>query len=81
MYEFTGVNRYLDAALLANAFVRKTIRMDGSPDEVGGVQGSYPSWGDYCTYQYVNWAAKFTLDANMLEERLLTARAPKAPSP
>ena len=81
LYELTGDSRYFEAALPANAFVRRTMHLGCSSDESGGVLGSYPMWGDYCTYQYVNWAAKFTLDANMLEEKLLARLSLQAESP
>ena len=29
----------------------------------GAVAGSYPIWGGYGAYEYLNWAAKFTADA------------------
>jgi hypothetical protein len=29
----------------------------------GGVAGSFPIWGDYGRYEYLNWAAKFLVDA------------------
>jgi hypothetical protein len=29
----------------------------------GGVPGSFPIWGGYGTYEYLNWAAKFLADA------------------
>ena len=33
----------------------------------GGVKGSFPVDGGYGTYEYLNWAAKFTIDANVKE--------------
>ena len=33
----------------------------------GGVKGSYPVDGGYGTYQFLNWAAKFCIDANWHE--------------
>lgn len=34
-----------------------------SPGIRGGVAGSYPVWGDYGRYEFLNWAAKFLVDA------------------
>jgi hypothetical protein len=34
---------------------------------VGGVPGSYPVWGAYLPHNLLNWAAKFFLDALLLE--------------
>jgi hypothetical protein len=63
----TGDQRYIHGAKLANSFVRRTIRLSGPADVVGGVKGSYPFWGDYGRYELLNWAAKFTIDSNQLE--------------
>jgi hypothetical protein len=44
------------------------VRVTG-PDEVrGAVKGSFPVDGDYGQYEYLNWAVKFTVDANLLEQ-------------
>lgn len=63
----TGEETYREAAHRANRYVRRTIRLDGPPETRGAVKGSYPISGAYCRYQYPNWAAKFTADANRLE--------------
>jgi hypothetical protein len=57
----------LSAARKGNAFVRRTVRIDGPPDIRGGVKGSFPVDGDYGRFEYLNWAAKFTVDANIKE--------------
>ncbi len=67
LYGFTGEGRYLDAGRLANSFVRRTIRVAGPPELRGGVKGSYPIDGDYKRYLYPSWAAKFSIDSNLLE--------------
>ncbi len=67
LHGITGRPEYREAAIRANAFVRRTIHLDGSPDVRGGVKGSYPVDGDYGPYQYLNWAAKFCIDANLHE--------------
>jgi rhamnogalacturonyl hydrolase YesR len=58
---------YRRTALLANSFVRRTIEMDGSRDIRGAVKGSFPVDGWYGKWQYLNWACKFTIDANRAE--------------
>ena len=63
----TGETRYRDAAFIANRYVRRSICMDGPPDVRGGVKGSFPIDGGYCRYEFPNWAAKFFIDANLLE--------------
>ena len=61
---------YCKAGLAANAYVRKTIALDGPDDMRGGVKGSFPVNGGYGTWQYLNWACKFTIDANREELKL-----------
>ncbi len=76
LHDATGELRYRDAALVANRYVRKTIRMDGNPDLRGAVQGSFPVWGEYNRFQFPNWACKFTVDANRREIELLAKTSP-----
>jgi hypothetical protein len=45
----------------------------------GGLPGSYPLWGGYVPFGLPNWAAKFFLDALMLET--LGVGEPSAPTP
>jgi hypothetical protein len=47
--------------------VCRTQKLTGSSTVVGGVKGAYPVWGDYGSYEYLNWAAKFHADALMLK--------------
>ncbi|HZS11976.1 MAG TPA: prenyltransferase/squalene oxidase repeat-containing protein [Nitrospirales bacterium] len=67
LYGETGHRPYRDAAFTANRFVRRTLRLDGPLDTRGAVKGSFPVSGDYGAYQYLNWAAKFFVDAMLLE--------------
>ena len=73
LYGETGRHEYLEAASLANGYVRRTVNVDGPPDVRGGVKGSFPIDGAYNAYQYLNWACKFMIDANLLE-RAVRAR-------
>jgi hypothetical protein len=74
LHHATGRADYRDAALRANAFVRRTISMNGAPGVRGGVKGSFPVDGLYGTWQYLNWACKFTIDANREELKLSETR-------
>jgi len=58
---------YRRTALKANSFVRRTIDVSGSPDTRGAVKGSFPVDGWYGKWQFLNWACKFTIDANRAE--------------
>ncbi|MGF1606897.1 MAG: hypothetical protein ACFB22_11215 [Rhodothalassiaceae bacterium] len=62
-----GADALAAAADRATAFVRRTIRLDGPDGQRGGVKGSFPVNGDYGRFEYLNWAAKFTIDACMTE--------------
>jgi len=67
IYQETGDPRHRDAAFAVNRYVRRTVATEGAPGIRGGVKGSFPVNGGYGTYQYLNWACKFFLDANLLE--------------
>lgn len=68
LFEATGDDAWRTAARTANAFVRRTVRVDaGEPGVRGGVAGSYPTSGDYGRFEYLNWAAKFLIDATQKE--------------
>ncbi len=67
LHKATGRPDYRRAAQLANGFVRRTISTDGPPEWRGAVKGSFPINGSYGRWQYLNWACKFTIDANHAE--------------
>jgi hypothetical protein len=67
LYQATGDRKYLTAGQAANRYVRRTIRLDGSKETRGGVKGSFPVYGRYCIFEYLNWAAKFFIDSHWLE--------------
>jgi hypothetical protein len=73
LHQATKESRYWEAGRAANAYVRRTIAIDGPPETRGGVRGSFPIDGDYGTFEYLNWAAKFSIDSQTLEADLLTA--------
>ena len=80
LHKITDKGAYLDAALLTNRFVRKTVHMIGDPDVVGGVRGSFPVYGDYGRYEYLNWATKFAVDAQLLELDLVKTSSLQSPA-
>lgn len=67
LHQITGETRYFEAGCRANAYVRRTVHLDGPPEIRGGVKGSFPVDGDYGTYEFLNWAPKFLADSLMLE--------------
>jgi len=73
LWRFTGESVYLEAAFSANRFVRRTMLIDGDPDVLGAVKGSFPIDGAYDPWEYPNWAAKFALDSFMLERQIRKA--------
>jgi len=58
---------YLIAGRKANGYVRRTIAVHGPTEIRGAVKGSAPVNGAYGTWQYLNWACKFTIDSNRAE--------------
>jgi hypothetical protein len=67
LYESLGEEKYLRGALAASRYVRCSMHTKGPPGIRGGIKGSFPVWGEYCPYQYINWACKFFVDCNMRE--------------
>jgi hypothetical protein len=70
LHQITGDVRFLDAARRANSYVRARVRTDGTPEMLGGVKGSFPVDGEYGQFEYLSWACKFFIDANILEQEL-----------
>jgi aminoglycoside N3'-acetyltransferase len=80
LFRYTGDKRYFDAAVSANAFVRRTVSFDVPPEMAGGVKGSFPLDGEYSKYEYPNWAAKFLIDSLLLESDVAEAARRRNPS-
>ena len=70
LFQETGDTSYRDAGFAANSYVRRTVRLTGPLDTRGAVKGSFPIDGNYGRYEYPNWAAKFLIDALVLEQRI-----------
>jgi len=63
----TGESRYAEASeSLLNGIVRLQDMDPRFPESYGGVAGSHPLWGGYGPFNYLNWAAKFLMDALMI---------------
>ena len=71
LYTLSGHRTYLEAAKKVSTFLKRTQRLRAKDEGVrGGIKGSHPIQGRYMQYAYPNWAAKFFLDALMLEESI-----------
>lgn len=68
--EITGEEDYLKAGFAANKYVRRTMNVDGPREIRGAIKGSFPVSGQYGQLEYLNWAAKFFVDSNMLEREI-----------
>jgi len=75
LYQSTGDDRYKQAALAANYYLKQTQQRKAKVGIAGGIAGSFPLYGDYEPYRYLNWAAKFFVDSLLLET-LLTSSPP-----
>jgi hypothetical protein len=76
--DMTGNAAFATAAERANAFVRRSMRERGSPGVRGGIKGSLPCDGEYLQWCLPNWAAKFFIDANLLEADVRAGARPGA---
>jgi hypothetical protein len=70
LYRATGDVGFRQAGMIANRYVRSTVRFDGPLETRGAVKGSFPVSGDYAPFQYLNWACKFFIDSNSLERMI-----------
>lgn len=67
LFRETGEQSFRDAARSALTYVRRTVLVSGHPDRVGGIKGSFPVYGAYGRYEYLNWGVKFFIDAQLCE--------------
>jgi hypothetical protein len=81
LYRHTRDERFRDAAISANRYVRETINLNASPETRGAVKGSFPVSGEYERFQYPSWACKFLIDANRLEQNLCQEKEIESPIP
>ena len=68
LYQVTGESRYADRMKKTNNYLRSVqLLRTNNPGIYGGISGSYPLHGGYGSFEILNWAVKFFLDALMLE--------------
>jgi rhamnogalacturonyl hydrolase YesR len=70
LHQDTGEVRYRRAACAMNQYVRRTIKLKGPLEARGGIKGSFPVYGEYCPYEYLNWASKFFIDSHVMERAI-----------
>jgi hypothetical protein len=71
-----GDRDLLEAGRRATTFLKRM--QDCATDNLnirGALKGSHPIWGRYLFGTYPNWAAKFFMDALMMEEAALVGEA------
>jgi len=69
LYQITNHSAYREAALKANQYLKSTQNLSSAVQGIrGGIKGSHPISGKYCSYSYPNWAVKFFMDSLLLEE-------------
>lgn len=70
LVQLGGDSAFRNFAARANQFNMQTQDVaTGNPCIRGGIKGSFPFDGGYMTCRYPNWAAKFFMDALMLEQQ------------
>lgn len=70
LYMITKDDKFKNAALKSNSFMKTMQNLSSSnPGIKGGISGAYPIYGWYAPFAYPNWAAKFFIDALMIEEK------------
>ena len=68
LFKITKDEKFLDAAKKSNNFMKSIQNLESSnPGIRGGIPGAFPIYGWYAPFSYPNWAAKFFIDALMLE--------------
>lgn len=70
LFDITGEEQYPEIAHRLNSYVRRSMRLEAPSTIRGGIAGSFPIWGAYGQYEYLNWAAKFFIDSHLMELRV-----------
>lgn len=71
LFEMTQDKKYLSAAKKMNYYLKTTQNLKSNNKGIhGGIKGSQPIYGGYMGFTYPNWAAKFFVDALLLEDKI-----------
>lgn len=65
---------YFEKAKSINRYLCSCQKLKGYPETRGAIAGSRPIWGKYQRFAYPNWAAKFFVDALLLEKNILLTK-------
>ena len=69
LFMITKDEKFMSAAKKSNAYMKTMQNLESSdPGIRGGIPGAFPIYGWYAPFSFPNWAAKFFIDALMLEE-------------
>ena len=61
---------YLNTGIKLNNYLKSKQNLSSNNLNIrGAISGSYPIWGKYIHFAYPNWAAKFFVDALLLEKQ------------
>jgi uncharacterized protein YyaL (SSP411 family) len=75
LHERTGDPSFRGAAERALTLLKRTQDCAAAnPSVRGAIKGSHPIWGRYLFGTYPNWAAKFFMDALLMEELVVAGR-------
>lgn len=70
LFAITRDRKWLEPVDPVLRFLKSTQnRTSEDPGVRGGIKGSYPVGGEYGSYQILNWATKFFIDALLRDER------------
>lgn len=68
LFQVTGESKYLDCMKKINRYLKGVqLLQTNNPDIYGGISGSDPLHGGYGSFEILNWAVKFFIDALILE--------------
>lgn len=71
LFQLVGDHSYLEAAKMANTYVKQAQNRTSTLQGVmGGIAGSHPIYEGYEPYRFLNWAAKFFADSLLLSINL-----------
>jgi len=73
LYTISGREKYFETAQKLIRFLCRRQALSGASEIRGAIAGSYPIWGGYQRFAYPNWAAKFFIDALLLQKEIMAA--------